>query len=93
MSTDSNKINTESYRSNGIYFFSAMIPSISDVKRLADYAPALYAKLEQVKKHRQELESASSEAQLQLNAKLKTEELMLQQVVEWIKDCDLNFKR
>ena len=87
MSSDSQKINTECYRANGVYFFSAMLPSVTNPDKLFSFAPALYAKLEQVAKQRQQ-HIDNSDLQASQLAKLKSEELMLQQVVEWVKNCD-----
>ena len=89
MSSDSLTANAEYYKANGIYFFSAMIPSITGPDKLFTFAPALYARLEQVKKQRQDLE----DQQHTQNNKLKSEELMLQQVVDWVKDCDRRDRR
>jgi hypothetical protein len=93
MSSDNFKFNQDHYRSNGIYFFSTMLPSVSDPSVLVGMAPALYARLEQVKRHKKDIDTGASlsgnpEASQSQLIKLEDEEKMLLQVVDWVRDSD-----
>lgn len=86
------KINLNAAKANAIYFFSAMLPSFDDPARLVTFGPALYARLEKVQSQKKQLEGQEmivSEANRPSYSKLLLEEQMLQQVIEWTKDCDL----
>ena len=87
MSIDGFKFNQDHYRANGIYFFSSMLPSVSDPSKLVGMAPALYARLEQVKRQQKEIEIDQSTSYKSLLTKLENEEKMLMQVVDWVRDC------
>lgn len=68
-----------------------MIPSLASPDRLFQLAPALHARLERVSGQRQDLENITSDSQDSVKeklAKLKSEELMLQQITDWIQNCD-----
>lgn len=94
MNSSSHKpsVNLDASRGNGVYFFSNMLPSLADPQRLITFGPALFARLEKVQAQKKELEaSAAAVSDNDRSPMLRTiaEEQMLQQVLEWVRNCDL----
>jgi hypothetical protein len=84
-------VNLHPATSNAVYFFSAMLPSLGDAKRLINFGPALFARLEKVQAQRKELEESIGVADADRSPLIKAlaEEQMLLQVLEWVRNCDL----
>ena len=85
-------VNLSAANGNGVYFFSAMLPSMADPKRLITFGPALFARLEKVQAQKKDLETLTlgvSDADRTPLLKTAAEEQMLQQTLEWIRNCDL----
>ena len=92
LKSDESGVNLSAANGNGVYFFSAMLPSMADPRRLITFAPALFARLEKVQSQKKELEAATvgvSDADRTPLLKTVAEEQMLQQTLEWIRNCDL----
>ena len=89
---DESCINLSATSGNSVYFFSAMLPSLADPQRLITFAPALFARLENVQAQKKDLEAINvglSDADRTPLLKILAEEQMLQQALEWIRNCDL----
>ena len=85
-------INLNAASGNAVYFFSSMLPSLSDPKRLITFGPALFARLEKVQAQKKEIESMNTglgDVDRSPLLKILAEEQMLQQALEWIRNCDL----
>ena len=87
MSSDSS-VNLNASTGNGVYFFSSMLPSLAELKRLATYEPAIFARLEKVQAQRKDLEASAGSDRAAL-LRTMAEEQMLQQTLDWIRTCDL----
>lgn len=90
--TDESAVNLNAASANGVHFFSDMLPSMADPQRLITFAPALFARLEKVQAQKKELEALTlgvSDADRSPLLKTVAEEQMLQQTLEWIRNCDL----
>ena len=93
MNSNSHKpsVNLDASKGNAVYFFSNMLPSLADPQRLITFGPALFARLEKVQVQKKELEASAAINDNDRSAMLRTiaEEQMLQQVLEWVRNCDL----
>ena len=85
-------VNLNAATGNAVYFFSAMLPSLADPQKLVTFAPALFARLERVQAQKKELEAGSDSLAISDRTpilKIISELQMLQQVLEWVRNCDL----
>jgi hypothetical protein len=90
--SEQSNINLRAADSNAVYFFSALLPSLMDPMGLVKYGPALFARLEKVQAHKKDSEAAilgNKDADRTQFLKTVAEEQMLQQALDWIRNCDL----
>lgn len=92
MSEDKSSVNLNAAKGNAVHFFSAMLPSLADPQRLVTFGPALFARLEKVQSQKKELEAKNhsiNDCDRSPLMKSAVEEQMLLQVLEWVRNCDL----
>ena len=88
--SDNQRVNLNADKGNGVYFFSAMLPSLADPQRLITFGPALFARLEKVQSQKKGLESGTTgDGDRSTLNRIIAEEQMLQQVLDWVRNCDL----